>query len=470
MVGFGKPVSSWIAVDRGDPQLVDGAQHVERPAHGLHRRIGAMLRVGERRAANWCGSDLGRSALRALRPAPVAAAAAVRRRRWASSWQSSGMSDCDASPLLCAALGSTPIATVALQHGSDPGRHLFRAPKHDRRFVGGAARETAIMCRTSPMQSGAGPERSSDMADKPPRKASKAEFRKMKPQVVERARPGPGSRAAAISRSRCRRSSRARCSSGTTTPRSTWSSCRPMASRAHHRGRRQDDRRQGGFADHRPAGAEQDHRDVEGPHRPRCSRRPRTDIMALAWNNATYADGAPELAPPDLWPAPPDGYRLRHYPLAQYAKADGERIQPRVFRSTNMLVNLFVHYKTRRDTTKLSPHWHDDFEQASLTLNGRWVHHMRYNWGPDLEHLAAGRSRRDGHAVGHHHPGDRRAYQPRRRRRRDVALRHLLPAADRLRAQEGLRHQRGANIRCPTCRWTTRSRPAAACSSWQKPG
>ena len=50
------------------------------------------------------------------------------------------------------------------------------------------------------------------------------------------------------------------------------------------------------------------------------------DIMALASNAATYADGAPELAPPDLWPAPHDGYRLRHYPLAQYAKPNGDRI------------------------------------------------------------------------------------------------------------------------------------------------
>ena len=108
------------------------------------------------------------------------------------------------------------------------------------------------------------------------------------------------------------------------------------------------------------------------------------DIIALASNAATYADGAPELAPPDLWPAPYDGYRLRHYPLVPYAKADGERIQPRVFRSTNMLVNLFVPFKTRRETVGLSPHWHDDFEQASLTLNGRWIHHLRYNWGPDL--------------------------------------------------------------------------------------
>ncbi len=109
-----------------------------------------------------------------------------------------------------------------------------------------------------------------------------------------------------------------------------------------------------------------------------------TDIMALASNAAIYADGAPELAPPDLWPAPHDGYRLRHYPLAPYAKADGERIQPRVFRSTNMLVNLFVPFQTRRETVGLSPHWHDDFEQASLTLSGRWIHHLRYNWGPDL--------------------------------------------------------------------------------------
>ena len=109
------------------------------------------------------------------------------------------------------------------------------------------------------------------------------------------------------------------------------------------------------------------------------------DIMDLAANADVYADGGPELAPPDLWPEPHDGYRLRHYPLAQYFDPAGERIQPRCFRSTNMLVNIFGHYFTRRDTTKLSPHWHDDFEQASLTLNGTWVHHMRYNWGADIK-------------------------------------------------------------------------------------
>ena len=109
------------------------------------------------------------------------------------------------------------------------------------------------------------------------------------------------------------------------------------------------------------------------------------DIMAKASNASAYADGAPELAAPDLWPEPFDGYKLRHYPLGQYFDPKGERIQPRCFRSTNMLVNIFGHYFTRRDTAALSPHWHEDFEQASLTLNGTWVHHMRYNWGADLK-------------------------------------------------------------------------------------
>lgn len=108
------------------------------------------------------------------------------------------------------------------------------------------------------------------------------------------------------------------------------------------------------------------------------------DVMALAVNAETYADGAPELAPATLWPEPVGGFKLRHYPLAPYFKPDGERIQPRCFRSTNMMVNLFGHFHTRRETTGLSPHWHDDFEQASLCFDGTWMHHLRYNWGADL--------------------------------------------------------------------------------------
>jgi hypothetical protein len=106
--------------------------------------------------------------------------------------------------------------------------------------------------------------------------------------------------------------------------------------------------------------------------------------VAKASNASTYADGAPEVAPIVEWPAPVDGFRLRHYPLAKYADPNGERIQPRLFRSTNMMVNLFVHYKTRRDTSKLSPHWHEDFEQASLCFSGTWIHHLRWPWNANL--------------------------------------------------------------------------------------
>jgi hypothetical protein len=108
------------------------------------------------------------------------------------------------------------------------------------------------------------------------------------------------------------------------------------------------------------------------------------DIMALAVNRDIYADGAPELAPGHLWPEPLGGFKIRHYPLARYLDPKGDRIQPRCFRSTNMMVNLFGHFFTRRSTKTLSPHWHDDFEQGSLCFDGTWVHHLRYNWSADL--------------------------------------------------------------------------------------
>lgn len=113
------------------------------------------------------------------------------------------------------------------------------------------------------------------------------------------------------------------------------------------------------------------------------------DLAALAGNAAGY----PVLAP-DAPPAPPPGgFKLRHYPLERYKKPDSPA---RPFRSTNLLVNAFVPRDFRRDTRKMTPHAHDDFDQASLALQGHFVHHLRYPWLTDMtqwredEHHAVG--------------------------------------------------------------------------------
>lgn len=114
------------------------------------------------------------------------------------------------------------------------------------------------------------------------------------------------------------------------------------------------------------------------------------DLAALAINAATYADGAPEVAPMHAWPDPYDGFRLRRYRLADY------RDRPmRMFRSANLMINIFD-FDGPRNIMALSPHSHADFEQGSFAISGQWVHSLRYPWSKQLpdwredEHLAIG--------------------------------------------------------------------------------
>lgn len=105
------------------------------------------------------------------------------------------------------------------------------------------------------------------------------------------------------------------------------------------------------------------------------------DLLALAGNAALYADGAPDVAALVSWPEPVGGYRLRHYPLAEYVRSEHPM---RLFRTRNLMINVFPAAQAARDIQKMTPHAHADFEQGSLALDGGWIHHLRYPWGADM--------------------------------------------------------------------------------------
>jgi hypothetical protein len=105
-----------------------------------------------------------------------------------------------------------------------------------------------------------------------------------------------------------------------------------------------------------------------------------SDLMAGASNAEAYVSDV-GAAPLDPWPMPLGGYRLRVYRLSDYDRDDSLM---RIFRTRNLMINVFRPRATPRDVRKLSPHAHLDFEQGSLCLRGRWMHHIRYPWTPDF--------------------------------------------------------------------------------------
>jgi hypothetical protein len=108
-----------------------------------------------------------------------------------------------------------------------------------------------------------------------------------------------------------------------------------------------------------------------------------TDIAARAANASAYDEAHPHIPSFTAWPDPPGGFRIRAYTLDVPP-------QPgrfgRIFRCTTMMINMLPLEHGARDTTKLSPHHHEDFEQGSFALQGAFVHHIRWPWTANQSH------------------------------------------------------------------------------------
>lgn len=104
------------------------------------------------------------------------------------------------------------------------------------------------------------------------------------------------------------------------------------------------------------------------------------DLAQISYNAASYAQPHPNIPPFQAWPDPPAGFKLRLYPMDP--PNEPGRFG-RLYRSTNLMINLFPVSMEPRDPNKLSPHSHDDFEQCSLTLQGDYMHYIRWPWTPN---------------------------------------------------------------------------------------
>jgi quercetin dioxygenase-like cupin family protein len=100
-----------------------------------------------------------------------------------------------------------------------------------------------------------------------------------------------------------------------------------------------------------------------------------TDLLDRCPNKDEYEPALANIAPITPMGEPEGGFALRHYVLS--TGPDG----PRCFVHRTAMAKFRWPYRSQpRDPEKMSPHDHEDFEQASLILQGTMVHHMRRHW------------------------------------------------------------------------------------------
>ena len=109
----------------------------------------------------------------------------------------------------------------------------------------------------------------------------------------------------------------------------------------------------------------------------------RAEIVARrARNQALYATPDPQAVPLAEAAASTGPGTLRVHRLDD-VPTDPTRLG-RIFQTDSLTVNWFLPHEGPRDANTLSPHVHEDFEQGTVTLGGRHVHHIRLPWSPRL--------------------------------------------------------------------------------------
>lgn len=104
----------------------------------------------------------------------------------------------------------------------------------------------------------------------------------------------------------------------------------------------------------------------------------RGEVASKAVNGAAYQTSNPGVV---LLPDVPESSgpgQLQVVSLADVEEVPGRL--GRIYRTDSLMINWFTPLDGPRDTDALSPHVHDDFEQASVTLAGDYVHHVRRPW------------------------------------------------------------------------------------------
>ena len=106
----------------------------------------------------------------------------------------------------------------------------------------------------------------------------------------------------------------------------------------------------------------------------------RSDVTSIPLNAASYEPLDTRVAAVGpSWQRTGDTKAIQVFEIDKIkAPADNPRLK--MFQSATMSIN-WVDYDGPRDRSALSPHSHRDFEQASLAVNGDFMHHLRVEWG-----------------------------------------------------------------------------------------